>query len=429
MKLAKALLTLALFTCVLMQVAFGHYAAAALWTVVGSAVTFGLNAAPMQAAGFCASTFTNLIRDAYVALNVVSRELTGGLASVTRDPRLDRCALNATMRNPIARANSAAGNVAAAMAFPSAADQTFDNRSFTIQKSRFAPFSWTGEEEYTMDENGPGYLNLAQQQIAEAIRALVNEMETDVCTYGALGASRAYGTAGTTPFASTLGDAAQVRKILDDNGAPATGRSAVINTSAGAALRTLAQLTKANEAGTTMTLRDGELLNLHGISFKESAQIYNATAGTGASYQLSAALAVGDTTVNVDTGSGTILAGDIVTIGNHKYTALTALSGGSFTIEKPGIRQVVADNTAITVNATSARNLVFTQNAMVLGTRLPASPGKGDLRIDSEVITDPRTGIAFELVAWPGVDMITYHVRAAWGVAVMKPEHIAILLG
>jgi len=429
MKSINALLTLAITFLVATLAMQGRYELAALSFVAGSAVSFGLHYSPSPTPSLYLNTFTNLIADAYAALNVVSRELTGALSSVTRDPRADRCAQNATMRNPIARTNSAVGNVTPGMAFPTAAYQTFDNRSFTIQKSRFAPFSWTGEEEYTMNENGPGSLNLQQQQIAEAIRALVNEMEADVCTYGALGASRAYGTAGTTPFATNLADAAQIRKILDDNGAPLSGRSAVINTSAGAALRTLGQLTKANEAGNTMTLRDGEILNIHGISFKESAQVYNATKGTGASYQLSAALAVGDTTVNVDTGSGTILAGDIVTIGAHKYVVTTALSGGSFTIEKPGILAVVADNTAITVNDTAARNLVFTQNAMLLGTRLPASVGKGDLRIDSEVVTDPRTGIAFEIVAWPGTDMVTYHVRAAWGVAVMKPEHIAVLLG
>ena len=111
-------------------------------------------------------------------------------------------------------------------------------------------------------DQGPGFLTIQQDQIAQAFRVLVNEMENDVCDALAQGASRATGTAGTTPFASTLGDSAQVRKILDDNGAPGSGRSLVINTSAGAALRTLGQLTKANEAGTAMTLRDLSLIHI-----------------------------------------------------------------------------------------------------------------------------------------------------------------------
>lgn len=374
-----------------------------------------------------ANTLTNLIPDVYAALDVVSRELVGALPGVQRDAKADRLASNQTLRISQAPVNTTS-SYTPAMSVPSAVDQTIGNASLTLSKNKYAAFSWTGEESYAMDQ-GPGFLTIKQDQIAQAFRVLVNEMENDVCDAIAAGASRAYGTAGTTPFASSLADSAQARKILDDNGAPTSGRSLVINTSAGAALRTLGQLTKANEAGNTMTLRDGELLNLHGFSVRESAQVNTNTAGTGASYQLNGALAIGDTTVTVDTGSGTILAGDIVTIGNHKYVAVTALSGGSFTIASPGIRDVVADNTAITVNATSARNLAFSSDALVLATRLPIFPAEGDLAIDNEIITDPRTGISFDLRVYPGDGMVLYRLHALWGWKLAKPAHSAILLG
>lgn len=374
-----------------------------------------------------ANTLSNLIPDVYTALDVVSRELVGAIPGVTRDPKADRIASNQTIRVAQTPTNTTS-SYTPAMAVPSAVDQTIANASLTLSKNKYAAFSWTGEEAYAMNE-GPGFLTIRQGQIAQAFRALVNEMENDVCDALAAGASRAYGTAGTTPFASTLADSAQVRKILDDNGAPASGRSLVIDTAAGAALRTLGQLTKANEAGTAMTLRDGELLNLHGFSVRESAQINTATAGTGASYLINGALSEGATTVTVDTGSGTILAGDIVTIGSHKYVVATALSGGSFTINAPGIRGSVADNTAVTVNATSARNLAFSSDAIVLATRLPVFPTEGDLAIDSEVITDPRTGISFDLRVYPGDGMVLYRIHALWGWKVLKPAHSALLLG
>ncbi len=374
-----------------------------------------------------ANTLSNLIPDVYAALDVVSRELVGAIPGVQRDAKADRLALNQTLRVPQAPVNTTS-SYTPAMSIPSAVDQTIANQAVTLSKNKYAAFSWTGEEEYAMDQ-GPGFLTIQQDQIAQAFRVLVNEMENDVCDAIAAGASRAYGTAGTTPFASTLGDSAQAKKILDDNGAPASGRSLVIDTSAGAALRTLGQLTKANEAGTAMTLRDGELLNLHGFSVRESAQINNATAGTGASYLLNGALAVGATTVTVDTGSGTILAGDIVTIGSHKYVVATALSGGSFTINAPGIVAAAADNLAITVNATSVRNLAFTSDALVLATRLPIFPRQGDLAIDNEIVTDPRTGISFDLRVYPGDGMVLYRIHALWGWKVIKAAHSAILLG
>lgn len=374
-----------------------------------------------------ANTLSNLIPDVYAALDVVSRELVGAIPGVTRDPSADRVASSQTLRVAQTPTNTTAAYTPS-MAVPSAIDQTIANASLTLSKNKYAGFSWTGEETYSVDQ-GPGFLTIRQGQIAQAFRALVNEMENDVCDALAAGASRAFGTAGTTPFASTLGDSAQVRKILDDNGAPASARSLVIDTSAGAALRTLGQLTKANEAGTGMTLRDGELLNLHGFSVRESAQINTQTAGGGASYLLNGALAVGATTVTVDTGSGTIVAGDIVTIGSNKYVVATALSSGSFTINAPGIVAAAADNLAITVNATSARNIAFSSDAILLATRLPIFPSEGDLSIDNEVITDPRTGISFDLRVYPGDGMVLYRIHALWGWKVLKPAHSAILLG
>lgn len=376
-----------------------------------------------------ANTLSNLIPDVYAALDVVSRELVGALPGVTRDARADRLASNQTLRIAQTPTNTTS-SFTPSMAVPSAVDQTIGNAALTLTKNKYAAFSWTGEEQYSVDQ-GPGFLTIQQGQIAQAFRVLVNEMENDVCDALAQGASRAFGTAGTTPFASTLGDSAQVRKILDDNGAPSSARSLVINTSAGAALRTLGQLTKANESGTSMTLRDGELLNLHGFSVRESAQINDATAGTGASYLInnSGGYAIGATTIAVDTGTGTILAGDIVTIAGNKYVVATALSGGSFTINAPGLVTAVADNAAITVNATSARNLAFSSDAIVLATRLPIFPSVGDLAIDNEIITDPRTGISFDLRVYPGDGMVLYRIHALWGWKVAKPAHSALLLG
>jgi hypothetical protein len=377
-----------------------------------------------------ANTLSNLIPDVYAALDVISRELVGSLPGVSRDASADGVAFGQTVRSHATRANSAVGDVAAAMAFPAAADQTIDNKTLTISKSRFAPFSWTGEEQRGVDNGGPGYLTIKQDQIAQAFRALVNEMESDVCTALYKGGSRAAGASGTTPFATTLSDSAQLRKILDDNGAPMSGRSLVIDTTAGANLRTLAQLTKANEAGTSMTLRDGELLNLHGFSIRESAQIQRPAVGTGASFVLNGSHAVGATSITVKTGTGTILDGDVLLINGKNYVVETGRSGvGAFTIAAPGLRDAGVDGNAVAVAITGSRNVAFTPNAILLAARVPIMPAEGDLAIDSEIITDPRTGISFDLRCYPGVGMVTYRLQAAWGLKVFKPEHIAVLMG
>ena len=375
------------------------------------------------------NTLTNLVSDSFAALDVVSRELVGYIPSVTRDASVDRVALNQTVRSPITRANTAGRNVTAAMAFPAASDQTVDNAPIAISKVRAFPFSWTGEERYTLDR-GAGALTISQGWIAQALRAAVNEVESDLAAAAYLGSSRAFGTAGTTPFATNLGESAQLKKILDDNGAPGSTRSLVINTTAGASLRTL--LNNPLNANTSLngdSTRQGMILDVNGFKFRESAQVPTVTAGTGASYLLNGALAIGATTVTVDGGTGTILAGDIVTIGSNKYVAATALSGGSFTIAAPGIVAPAADNLAITVNATSARSTAFSENAIVLVSRLPEIDPDGDLAILRETISDPVSGLSFELAAYPGYRMMTYELSLAWGVKVIKPEHLAVLLG
>ena len=56
------------------------------------------------------------------------------------------------------------------------------------------------------------------------MRTLVNEVEADLCGLQST-FSRAYGTAGATPFATAgdFTDASQTLKLLKDNGAPLQG--------------------------------------------------------------------------------------------------------------------------------------------------------------------------------------------------------------
>lgn len=373
-----------------------------------------------------ANTLTSLVPDLYESLDIVSRELAGFIPSVTLDATAERAALNQAIRIPITPA-AAAEDVSPGQLPPDDGDQSVGNTPFTITKSRMVPFRWTGEEQKGIN-TGPGYANIRRDQITQAMRTLVNEIEVDVGKTAYL-ASRATGTAGTTPFASTLGDTAQVRKILSDNGAPLSDLQCVIDTTAGANIRTLAQLTKANEAGTTALRAQGTLLELHGFVLRESAGVARHTAGTGASYVTNGALAIGATVIPVQTGSGTIIAGDVVTIGNYKYVVTSALSGGNVTIGAPGLREAVAGGSTVTLAAAYTANFAFSRSAIVLATRAPALPEEGDMADDRMMIQDPRTGMAFEVSMYKQYRRVRYEIAAAWGVQNIKPAHTALLLG
>jgi len=376
-----------------------------------------------------ANTLTNLIPTIRVALDTISRELTGFIPAVSLYANSDGAALNQTIRWPVAPTSSA-NDITPAATGPSTANQTIGSDTMTISKSRAVSFSWNGEEQLSVRQQ---YGTMLTDQFTQAMRSLVNEVETDL---GALfvGASRAYGTAGTTPFATNLNDTAQVRKILADNGAPLSNLQMVLGTTAGAALRTLTQLTKANEAGSTDPLRRGVLLDIHGFAIRESAQVASHTAGTGAGYLVNnvAGYAVGDTSIAIDTGAGTVLAGDVVTFAgdSNKYIVTTGVAApGTITIAEPGLRVALADNTAMTVGATAVQNMAFDKGAIWLATRTPAMPEGGDSAADVTTVTDPQTGLSFMVAMYKQYKQVTYEVGLAWGVKLAKSAHSAVLLG
>ena len=377
-----------------------------------------------------ANTLTNLIPDLYAALNVVSRELVGFIPAVGRNSGAERASVGENVRIPIAPVGSMF-DVTPAMATPEPADNVFTNTSIQITKSKGVSFGWVGEEQRGLN-NGPGYQNLQVQQIAQAMRTLCNAVEAD-CAATYAGASRAYGTAGAAPFATNLGDPAQVRKILSDNGAPLSDLQMVIDTTAGAAMRTLAQLTKANEANDATLLRQGVLLDVHGFAIRESGQVAPVAAvGAGTGYVTSGALTVGQTDIPLITGSGTILAGDVITFAGdtNKYVVVTGISApGTITIAGPGIRKAATSGKAVAITAAFTPNLAFDRQAIQLVTRAPALPGEGDSALDSMMITDDRSGLTFEVRMYGGYRKIRYEIALAWGVKVIKPEHTAILLG
>ena len=79
-----------------------------------------------------AITLTNLIPDAYKALDVVSRELVGFIPSVLRDSSVDQVALNQTLRSQVTPVNVSSRNITPAMAFPAETNQTIGNQAITI---------------------------------------------------------------------------------------------------------------------------------------------------------------------------------------------------------------------------------------------------------------------------------------------------------
>lgn len=382
------------------------------------------------------ATITNLIPDLYSALDIVSRELVGLIPSVSSDMTFERAAVGQTVRSPVAPA-STASDLTPAVNSPDDGDQTIGNVSMSITKARGVPVRWNGEQSLGLDNNGPGRRRIMIDQFAQAMRTLTNEVEADLAALH-VNASRAYGTAGQTPFgtAGDFTDATNALKILKDNGAPQSDLHLVIDTSAGAKL--LGLQSRYDIAGDTVMQNQGVIVQKAGYDIRESAAILTPAAGTASGATTDAAgYSIGATTITLaSAGTGTLVAGDVITFtgDSNKYVVVSGDSsvanGGSIVIAAPGLRKAIAASaTNITVVAASARNMAFSRNALVLATRAPAIPEEGDQADDAEIITDPRSGLSFEVRLYKQYRQVRYEVALAWGVKCVKPEHLALLLG
>lgn len=382
------------------------------------------------------NTLTGLYPVIYRAIDVVSRELVGFIPAVSRDARATRAGLNQTVRSPVVPA-LAAGNITPAATSSSGTDRIISYVDLTLSKSRKVPFHITGEEEVALGESATPIM---QQSFEQAFRTLANEIEADLAALY-VASSRAYGSAGTAPFgtAGDFSDFAQMHVILDDNGAPRTGRQLVIGSAAMGNIRgKQSVLFKANEAGTDELLRNGIVARVEGFDIHDSAQVKAHTKGAGTGYDVNngAGYAVKDTTITLDGGTVNttgIKAGDVVTWAgdSNKYVVNTGLTdvAGDIVLNKPGLRATLADTVEMTIGNSYAANMAFTRDAIVLATRPPARPAGGDAADDTMMVTDPISGITFEVAVYRQYHQVTYEVGLVWGVVANKSEHMAILLG
>ncbi|UXO70825.1 P22 phage major capsid protein family protein [Pantoea dispersa] len=374
------------------------------------------------------NTLTQLIPDLYQSLDIVSRELCGFIPSITLDATAERAALNQPVRIPVTPA-AKAEDVKPGQLPPDDGDQDIGNVPMTITKSRMVPFRWEGEQQKGI-KSGPGYHGIRRDQVTQAMRTLVNEIESDL---GQLfrRASRAAGEAGKTPFKDTLTDTAQVRKILTDNGAPLSDLQCVIDTTAGAALRTMAQLTKANEAGTTALRAQGTLLELHGFTLRESAGVASLNGPAGTTYKLGGdeKIAVGSHYIPVAIPAGQISPGDVIIAGSQKYIIARVDADKGVHIFAPGLREDILKGAELKVVGKFTANFAFSRSAIILATRAPALPEEGDMADDRMMITDPRTNMSFEVSMYKQYRRVRYEIAAAWGCQNIKPQHTALLLG
>lgn len=381
-----------------------------------------------------ASTLTAIAPSLFSAAQKVSAEPAALINSVYADFDNKGVAVGDSVIVPVVPAQSVAPYTPANVSPAGAGAGEAEAISVAITKSRKVSMVLTGEQIRSL-ENGGNYQDFTEQWAAQAMRSLRNEVEADIATAVKIGASRAYGTAGTTPFAASLDDLANVRKILRDNGAPMADLQFVGNTSTELNLLKLGVVQQAYAAGSDEERRSGVIGKQLGFMMRTSGGIAKHTAGTATGFDVAlvAGYAAGTKIFNVDGGNGgTLLQGDILTIAGdtNKYvshTAVAALTNDHLlTIGNPGLMQDVANGAELAIGSAYTPNFAFERSAVVAVVRPPVMPSNPTIRTMS--ISDGM-GLTYMFAELDQYGQRSWEIILCWGFKVVQPEQVAILLG
>jgi len=369
----------------------------------------------------------------YAALFVVSAEIVGIIPAASRNLTAEQAALNQTVRVPVTPPSELQDITPGTP--PTNGGDEIDYVDMAITNNKIArPIVWNGDEQISVG----GMLNpIMVDQYAQAMRSIVNQVERDVCLEAAIGAAMAgnvYGMAGSTPFASSLDDLAEIRRIQDDLGTPLSNRNLVINTSTGAALRKLVQLTNVNQAGENTLLRRGVLSNLFDYAIRESGGFAPVNPGTQTSLTLSADAPKGASAIAVTALTGTLNIGALIVIAGKYYTLTAPALAGATTLQiSPSLHEDVASDVTGTILSSYLPNVAFSRDFIYLAARTPSMPnqvnGAGGTLLDMTTITDPASGLTFQVCLFDRYRQIAIEIGLAWGQKAVNKRHGLLLLG
>lgn len=380
------------------------------------------------------NTLSGLIVTIYSALNTIAREQIGFIPAVRKFAFPGRkVAQNEPITFPIVPAFAEPTDVSASNVIADPAGIVVANDTMTMANVKQISWGWNGEEATGLGNSGI-FATTQEDAFKQAFRAHTNQIEAGLAGLYKY-ASRAQGAVGTIPFntVDNLTDLSETRRILEDNGMWFDGKmKMVLSNRAMSNLRGKQTVVfKANEAGTREMQLTGVVTQLEGWNLHQSGQIASHTKGAGTGYVSDGGEPLGETTVKVKTGSGTIVAGDVI-LNEHDtdnlYVVNSNLSGANFSIGKPGLLVALPDGDDITLKNSYIANMAFNEDALVLISALPNLPEGGDQAVARTTVQDPISGLLFEVSEYKGYRKVIYVVAAAWGVKCIKTEGVALLL-
>ena len=380
-------------------------------------------------------TMTSILPVLYSAAAEVAKEPCGFIDAISKDFDDKAVALNNTVTVPWSTPNTVADYTPAAYVALGTAT-TANGRTLTLSNSKMDSWSVSGEQEQSLLNGGNGQ-EWMRQRMAQGMRVCRNSAESSIASIVYKAASRATGTAGTTPFASDLSAITAAKKMLIDNGAILSDLQCVTNSDAYINILNLGIVNQAQLAGSDVERRTGILGSQFGFQMRISGQIAAHTKGGGTGYDLTNAThAVGTTTLPLENGTVNVtgfIAGDIITkaggtTDTNKYVVTTGLiaTSGNLVIGYPGLRVVGVDADELTIGDSYTPTSLFARSSVVGVFRVPYIPQSAI--IQTQVVTD-EFGMPYLFVRAIGDGIVTYRIHQVNGGLCVNPEMNVTILG
>lgn len=301
----------------------------------------------------------------------------------------------------------------------------------TLNNWREAAFTLT-ENEISQAANG-----YPAKQATAAISALSDYVNgTIFAKYTKFYSS--VGSAGTSPFATTVNAAVDAKELLTTQKAPGNDRRMVLDTTAmGNALKlgAFSYMLNSNDPG---VMKEGEIGRKYGFNWFEDQQVpyHTSTVLSAGAATINGAHAVGATTISIAkaTNSSPLVAGDIVTFAgdSQQYVvgANVTLAVGNTNISiYPPLAVIQAGGAAMTLTASHRVNLAFQADAFGFVSRTLAHVAGAEPNPYSMELADPVSGLTLRLQVREEFHRIRWAFDMLWGVDVVRPELGTRVLG
>ena len=272
-------------------------------------------------------------------------------------------------------------------------------------------------------------------QLSAAVEALATTINTSIFN-NYTGVYGYVGTAGTTPFGSSLAVATTARETLGIQLAPTANRRFVLSPAAEANALALPAFSQYLQSADPNVIREGDIGRKLGFDWYMDQQVPTHTAGTittGLTAQASTVQAVGLTTIVATTAASTgacaLLAGDIITLSGdtqtYTLTANATQASAATNVNlliSPAKAVALAGGETITVAASHVVNLAFARDAFAFASR-PVKPMNLGKEIDDEFyVADPVSKITMRLSYRQEFHRTRFAFDVLWGTGLLRPQ-------